>query len=269
MKKWQIGAVAGALVFSLFATGCGEQIDQNAGIATSAPATEAPTEAAIAAPELTERAKKLLAQNPDTVGYITIDGTQVDNPVVQTADNEYYLDHGFDGQEFRAGTVFMDCTDSFGAYPDQWSENIVLYGHNMADNTMFGSLRQYRQNPSYYKEAPFITFSSNYADYTYVMVGLIITSGNADSDFKYWQMEELDDKTTFDSFMGSVNAKNMIDNPIDVQYGDSLLTLSTCYSDEDNSRFVIVARRLRDGEDTASMLKTIQGGSSETAAAQE
>ena len=50
---------------------------------------------------------------------------------------------------------------------------------------------------------------------------------------------------------------------------DSLLTLSTCYSDEDNSRFVIVARRLRDGEDTASMLKTIQGGSSETAAAQE
>ena len=68
MKKWQIGAVAGALVFSLFATGCGEQIDQNAGIATSAPATEAPTEAATAAPELTERAKKLLAQNPDTVG---------------------------------------------------------------------------------------------------------------------------------------------------------------------------------------------------------
>ena len=101
------------------------------------------------------------------------------------------------------------------------------------------------------------------------MVGLIITSGNADSDFKYWQMEELDDKTTFDSYMGSVNAKNMIDNPIDVQYGDSLLTLSTCYSDEDNSRFVIVARRLRDGEDTASMLKAIQGGSSETAAAQE
>lgn len=268
MKKWQSGAVAAALVFSIFATGCGAQIDQNASIATSVPATEAPTEASTAAPELTERAKKLLAQNPDTVGYVTIDGTQVDNPVVQTGDNEYYLDHGFDGQEFRAGTVFMDCTDTFGAYPDQWSENIVLYGHNMADNTMFGSLRRYRQDPSYYKESPFITFSSNYADYTYVMVGLIITGGDADSDFKYWQMEELDDKSAFDSYMGSVNSKNMIDNPIDVQYGDSLLTLSTCYSDEDNSRFVIVARRLRDGEDTASMLKTIQG-SSETTAAQE
>ena len=220
-------------------------------------------------PPVLDEYKNLLNKNKRLIGWVKIDDTNIDYPVMQTTDNEYYLDHGFDGQEFRAGTVFMDCTDSFGAYPDQWSENIVLYGHNMADNTMFGSLRQYRQNPSYYKEAPFITFSSNYADYTYVMVGLIITSGNADSDFKYWQMEELDDKTTFDSFMGSVNAKNMIDNPIDVQYGDSLLTLSTCYSDEDNSRFVIVARRLRDGEDTASMLKTIQGGSSETAAAQE
>ena len=166
MKKWQSSAVAAALVFSMFTVGCGEQIDQNAGIATSAPATEAATEATTAAPELTERAKKLLAQNPDTVGYITIEGSQVDNPVVQTSNNEYYLDHGFDGQEFRAGTVFMDCTDDFGADPETWSENIVLYGHNMADNTMFGSLRQYRQNPSYYKEAPFITFSSNYADYT-------------------------------------------------------------------------------------------------------
>ena len=74
MKKWQIGAVAGALVFSLFATGCGEQIDQNAGIATSAPATEAPTEAATAAPELTERAKKLLAQGMAPVDAALLTG---------------------------------------------------------------------------------------------------------------------------------------------------------------------------------------------------
>ena len=101
-----------------------------------------------------------------------------------------------------------------------------------------------------------------------MMVGLLITGGDADSDFKYWQMEDLDDKAAFDSYMGSVNSKNMIDNPIDVQYGDSLLTLSTCYSGEDNSRFLIVARRLRDGEDTASMLSTIQNNGG-TDAAQE
>lgn len=265
MKKWQIGAWTAALCMSLLATGCAEKIDQTAGgsIVITTAESEAETEAPTAEPELTERAKKLLAQNPDTVGYITIDGTQVDNPVVQTTDNEYYLSTGFDGQEFRAGTVFMDYRDIFGANPDEWSENIVLYGHNMADNTMFGSLRRYRQDTEYYKEKPFITLSSNYADYTYVMFGLIITSGDADSDFRYWDMEELDDKASFDSYVQMVESKNKIDNPIDVQFGDNLLTLSTCYSDEDNSRFLVVARRLRDGEDTASLLKTIQGSSAE------
>ena len=271
MKRWQTSTMAIAACIAMLATGgCASQIDQTANTAaTTEAATEAATEAPTAAPELTERAKKLLEQNPDTVGYITIDGTQVDNPVVQTVDNDYYLSIGFDGQEFRAGTVFMDYRDQFGADPEQWSENIVLYGHNMADNTMFGSLRRYRQEHSYYKEKPFITFSSNYGDYTYVMFGLIITGGDADSDFRYWDMEELDDKATFDSYVKSVESKNMIDNPLDVQFGDSILTLSTCYSDEDNSRFVVIARRLREGEDTATLLKTIQEAGGETTAAQE
>lgn len=268
MKKWLSGAVASALCLSLLTTGCAEKIDQTAGNVTTTPAQEETTEAATEALELTDRAKKLLEQNPDTVGYITIDGSQVDNPVVQTVDDEYYLTHGFDGEEFRAGTVFMDCTDVFEGNTN-WSENIILYGHNMADNTMFGSLRRYRQDPSYYKESPFITFSSNYEDYTYVMFGLIITSGNADADFLYWNMEELDDKASFDSYVNSVESKNMIDNPLDVQFGDDILTLSTCYSDEDNSRFLIVARRLREGEDTATLLSTIQGADGATTTAQE
>ncbi len=260
MKRWQTGAVAAALTLTVLSMGCAQKIDQTANtVVTTTVETEITTEATTAAPELTERAKKLLDQNPDTVGYIYIDGTEVDNPVVQTTDNEYYLDHGFDGEEFRAGTVFMDYRDVYGAETDTWSENIVLYGHNMADNTMFGSLRRYRQDPSYYKDEPFITLSSNYADYTYVIFGLIITSGNADADFRYWDMEELDDKDSFDSYVATVESKNMIDNPLDVQFGDSILTLSTCYSDEDNSRFLVVARRLRDGEDTDTLLKTIQG----------
>lgn len=103
-RNWRATAFAAALCMALTATtGCAEKIDQTAGgnLITTTPVTEEATEAPTAAPELTERAKKLLAQNPDTVGYITIADTQVDNPVVQTIDNEYYLNHGFDGQEFR------------------------------------------------------------------------------------------------------------------------------------------------------------------------
>lgn len=265
MRKRKTSILALLLCVSMLAAGCGKEIDQTANTVTTTTEeeTEVETVEETTEPEMTECAKELLAQNPDTVGYITVEGTEVDNPVVQTTDNDYYLSVGFDGQEFRAGTVFMDYTDVFGADTDTWSENIVLYGHNMADNTMFGSLRKYRQDPSYYKDYPFITFSSNYADYTYVMVGLVITSGDADADFPYWRMEELDDKEAFDGYMLAVEEKNMIDNPIDVQYGDSLLTLSTCYSDEDNSRFIIVSRRLREGETTDELLELIQGDSEE------
>lgn len=263
MRKKTLSLAALIICVSMLASGCGQEISQTANITVET--TEEPTEATTEEPEpeLTERAKELLEQNPDTVGYVVVDGTEVDNPVVQTTDNEYYLSVGFDGEEFRAGTVFMDYQATIGPYTDEWSENIVLYGHNMADNTMFGSLRRYRQDPEYYKEYPFITFSSNYADYTYVMIGLVITSGNSDADFPYWRMIDLDDEETFDSYISSVEEKNMIDNPIDVTYGDSLLTLSTCYSDDDNSRFIIVARRLRDDEDTESLLALIQGDDEE------
>lgn len=268
MKKRKNSVLAALLCISLMTVGCAQEIDQTVATETSLTETEVPTEAPTE-PELTDRAKKLLEQNPDTVGYIKIDGSQVDNPVVQTVDNEYYLDTGFDGQQFRAGTVFMDFEDIFGAYPETWSENIILYGHNMADNTMFGSLRKYRQDLEYYKEYPFITFSSNYADYTYVMFGLIITGGSEGSDFPYWNMIELDDKESFDSYVNTVESKNMIENHVDVQYGDSLLTLSTCYSDEDNSRFLIVGRRLRENETKESLLEIIQGEEREEETAQE
>ena len=77
-------------------------------------------------------------------------------------------------------------------------------------------------------------------------------------------MEELDDKTHFDYYVNTIESLNMIDNVVDVKYGDQLLTLSTCYSDEDNSRFLIVARQLRDGETEASLKKLITGGVAET-----
>ncbi|MGN0631608.1 MAG: class B sortase, partial [Ruminococcus sp.] len=274
--------VCAALLSALacMTTGCSTKIDQSASI--SAPADESAENEKNAAdknsdkkeeekePPLLKKAEKLLEQNPDTVGYITVPGTDVDNPVVQTVDNDYYLHIGFDGQDYRAGTVFMDFRDIFSWKEDEHSENIVLYGHNMADNTMFGSLRRYRQDLEFYKESPIVKFSSNYKEYSYVIFGLVITSGDAEppSDdlyadpmtwdgFPYWNMEELNDEKHFNYYVDTIKKMNMIDNNIDVEFGDNILTLSTCYSDEDNSRFLIVARRLREDETEASVKKII------------
>ncbi len=288
MKRNLLVCAAILSAFACMSTGCSSKIDQTAEVSSATDekiednsevieATESVTEAT--EPPLLERAKKLLAQNPDTIGYISVPGTDVDNPIVQTVDNDYYLHIGFDGQEYRAGTVYMDYRDVFSWKEDENSENIILYGHNMADNTMFGSLRRYRQDLEFYKESPIVKFSSNYKDYNYVIFGLVITAGDAapPSDdlyadpitwegFPYWNMQELDDEKHFNYYVDTVEKMNMIDNKIDVEFGDELLTLSTCYSDEDNSRFLIVARKLRDDETEASIKKLLNSDDEKNAA---
>ncbi len=209
-------------------------------------------------PELTVRAKELLAQNPDTIGWITIENTDVDNPIVQCSDNSYYLDHDFQGEPFRAGTVFLDHKAVFGYDEEEQSANLVVYGHNMANNTMFGSLRRYRQDLSYYQSAPIIHLESNYTSYDYVIFGLVITDGGAEATWKYWNMEDLSNRPKFNAYVRTVQEKNMIQTPIDVQYGDKLLTLSTCYSDQKDSRFLVIARRLRPDENVDEIKSALE-----------
>lgn len=227
---------------------------------TEAPtvSTEAPTEfdpsSVKAGPVngMTGKAKTLIEHyNADTVGWITVPNTKVDNPIVQVPDNEYYLDHGYDHKPFRAGTVFMDYRDRFG-FGNEQSDNIILYGHNMANNTMFGSLRRYRQDLEFYKAAPYIELESNYEHYTYVIFALTITDGSAAASWRYWDMEDFENQESFDAYVETARQKSLTQIPVDVQYGDKLLTLSTCYSDADDSRFLVIARRVRQGEDAST-----------------
>lgn len=212
---------------------------------------------------LTERAKIFLRQNKDVIGWINIDNTKIDYPLVLDPGevlagqgygdtdyqaNSYYLDHDLNGDITRSGTLFLDYRNNFGGSEVMQSDNIIIYGHNMANNTAFGSLRKYRQDYSFYDESPFIDLSSNYKDYQYIIFGFMITSGNWYTDFRYWDMEELNTEDEFNNYVDTVKNGAMVDTGVDVKYGDKLLTLSTCYADEDNSRFIVVARRLRDNE---------------------
>jgi len=209
----------------------------------------------VASNDLTGVAQTLLPYNSDIVGWISINNTKVDYPVVQSEDNDYYLDTGFDHKFNRAGAVFMDYRNVFGFDVSEQSDNIVIYGHNMANNSMFGSLRRYRQDYSYYETNQFIELSSNYDRYTYVIFGLVITEGSADAQWRYWDMEEFATEREFNDYVDTVRLKNLVDIDVDVQYGDQLLTLSTCYSDADDTRFLVIARKLREGESAEDFVK--------------
>lgn len=223
---------------------------------------------------MTERAKSLLRVNKDIIGWMKIDGLQLDYPVVKDPGeihddniyygnqyydpNYFYLNHDLYRQPLEEGTLFLDHRDDFGSNEWEQSENLVVYGHAMWNGNMMGCLRRYRLDYDFYNVSPFIQMSSNYRDYDYVIFAFLITSGSYDdTDFHYWNMEELDDEEEFNFYIDNCLSRRMLDTGVDVRYGDKLLTLSTCFSDVDNSRFLVVARRLREGE-VAGDMTTIQ-----------
>lgn len=202
--------------------------------------------------EMLPGAKELLNINPDTVGYIRIDGTEVDFPVVQTKNNTDYLKTAFDGSSNKAGTVFLDYRNVLTA--KKRSDNLILYGHNQKDRTMFGSLKDYKKNLEYYKEHPTITFYSNYRGDVYKIFAYFVTEvepyQTADGYvFDYHNYYDLSDKSVYNSFMENINERSQIITGVDVKYGDEFLTLSTCSNEFEPSRFVIFARKTRRGED--------------------
>lgn len=220
---------------------------------------------------VTGKFKTLMKQNNDVVGWLRINNTQIDYPLLKDPGdvtpntgygsefveyNEYYLHHSFNRTYLFEGNIYMDCRNNFGSDESKQSENIVIYGHNMLNGSQFGNLRLYKEN-GYYQTNPFVYLSSNYKDYEYVIVSYCITSGNADTDFRYWDMEELDTQEDFDYYVNRIKRDQLHDTGVDIHYGDKLLTLSTCHADEDNTRFIVLARRLRDGE-VAGNFSTIQ-----------
>jgi len=249
-------------------TGCKEKKATSEAADVLAPTEEPTTEAEL--PDISDFsdipsgmsgvARVLHAVNEDVVGYIKISNTNIDYPVTQYKGedleengNAYYLDTDLYGNYLESGTIFMDYRDNFGNDESKQSQNLVLYGHNMLNGSKFATLHYYRQDETFFEENPIIEFSSNYKNYKYAIVAYFVTSGdygetNYGEEFAYWDMEDLSDEKDFDNYMRIVKDRSMISPDIDVAYGDQLLTLSTCFMDEDNSRFLVIARRLRDNE---------------------
>ncbi|MDE5860933.1 MAG: class B sortase [Ruminococcus sp.] len=207
---------------------------------------------------LLDGAKKLLDMNPDVVGYITIPDTLVANPVMQYTDNEKYLDQNINGDTSRAGEIFLDYRNNFDRVSDnklsvENSDNLVIYGHNMGNETMFGSLKYYQHNYNYYKQHPVIYLNSNYECYTYKIFAYFILDAMDESETAYdcWNKFDFDDEEDFYNFVNEAKKRTLATNDVDVKYGDKILTLSTCNTIlGDRGRLIVMGRLLRDGEDT-------------------
>lgn len=188
--------------------------------------------------------------NNDFVGWITINGTNVDYPVVQGEDNEFYLHHNFNGEDEFAGTIFTDYEGEFG--PGVMPNNTILYGHNMLYKYKFAALNNYNNNIQFLKETPVIDFNTLYQDNKYKIFSVFIINTNEEHGevFDYTKYVYFKNSDEFYSYILEVMDRSKYNTGVDVEYGDELLTLSTCDGSTgfEDMRLVIVARKVRENE---------------------
>lgn len=183
----------------------------------------------------------LLDKNQNIIGWITIDGTKVNYPVMQSVngDSNYYLDHNFDQQEDKNGSLFMD--DRCDVIKP--TVNLIIYGHHMRSGAMFGDLDKYKSE-SFYKDHPYIRFNSIYETGTWQILAVFESKVYTDTDigFRYYDFIDPDNEKDFMAGINNMKALSMYDTGVDAQWGDRLITLSTCDYEQDNGRFVVVAK---------------------------
>ncbi len=179
----------------------------------------------------------LLAVNKRIVGWISVDNTKLNNPILHADNNEFYLNHNFKDRESRAGSVFMDYrNDTLDI-----SRNTILYGHAMKDGTMFGSLKNYL-NQDYADAHRTIYLDTLYEGYDIEVFAAYETT----IDFYYIETEFKTDEE-FLQFIGEVQKRSTIDMNVDIGPDDKIITLSTCKDSviSDDHRFVVQGKLVK------------------------
>ena len=211
-------------------------------LSTAPDAKPAPTYEEVNGLLIQSKFVKLYNMNTDFIGWITIEGTDIDYPVMQSMyDEEYYLHRDFDKEYTKGGTLFID-TSSDVAKP---SDNIIIYGHNMTTGKMFHSLFEY-EDEDFYKEHKYITFNTIYGDGTYEVIAAFRTQIYSPdyTGFKYYQFFDAANEDEFNYFVDSCQSLTPYKMDSTAEYGDSLITLSTCAYHHDNGRYVVVAKKV-------------------------
>ncbi|HIR00157.1 MAG TPA: class B sortase [Candidatus Scybalocola faecavium] len=190
----------------------------------------------------TNRYARLLEKNPDFIGWIQIPDTPISYPVMYTPqDPEFYLHRNFEREYEYSGLPFVDGNCSL----DPRSTNVIIYGHNMKSDTMFSHLLDYRDE-DFYKEHPYITFNTIYGDGQYEIVSVILARALYEDEdgFRYYGMIDPASQEEFDEYMENIHSLELYDTGVDAEYGDQLLTLSTCEYSQENGRLAIIAKKI-------------------------
>lgn len=179
--------------------------------------------------------KKLKSENSDVVAYIKVNNTNIEYPIVKTSNNNFYLNHSFDKSKNSRGWIFADYKNKF----DNTDKNIVIYGHNMRDESMFGSLKNIL-NEEWYNNAENknITFLTEKGNYIYKVFS-IYKIENED----YYIKTNFKNDEDYEKFLNTIKNRSIKNFDINLNINDKIITLSTC-ANNNKYRIVLHAKKL-------------------------
>ena len=178
----------------------------------------------------------LLKQNPDTVGWLYVNNTHINYPIVQSNDNSYYLNHSFEKEESAVGWIFADYRSNL----KDLEKNTVIYGHGRLDNVMFGSLDDTLDSNWYTdSENQIIKISTPYKN----MLWRIFSIYTIPSE-QYYLTHTFENNKSYKKFLKTLTDRSMYDFNVKLNTDDHILTLSTCL-DNNGNRIVVHAKLLK------------------------
>ena len=193
-------------------------------------------------PPVLKKYETLYQKNRRLVGWLQIPACNIDYPVMQTSNNDYYLDHNYNQDYDKNGSIFMD-KDCTPAFPN---DNMIIYGHHMKSGKMFGNLNYYAKQ-EFWEKNPTFSFDTIYETGTYAVMYVFRSKIYAKDEivFKYYQFIDASSADEFSSNMDAMAEMALYDTGVTAAYGDRLITLSTCDNAESGEgRFVVVAKKI-------------------------
>ncbi len=194
--------------------------------------------------ERIEKVKELQKENSDIIGWLEIENSNISYPVLQGEDNDYYMTHNYKKEYSKDGSLFLD-KDYDWSLP---STNLLIYGHNnMSSTEMFVGLMKYKEE-SYYNDHKTIRFTTNEEDAKYEIISVFLSRVYYKSEtnvFRYYYFINAKDETEFNDFVNNAKKASLYDTGVTAEYGDQLLTLSTCSYHTTDGRLAVVAKKIK------------------------
>ena len=183
--------------------------------------------------------QELYLQNEDMIGWIAIDGTAVNYPVMQSKNNpNFYLKHNFEKEYSDLGVPYIQENCNILT-----SDNLVIYGHHIKGGKMFGALENYKDK-DFYEEHNTIQFDTLTRQAEYEIVAVFKTVAYSAEGYRYYDFVDAENEDEFNAYIGKCKELALYDTGVTVKYGDRLITLSTCEYSAQNGRLVVVAKRI-------------------------